>query len=79
MRESHKLVVLVGTISVGKKTMIDYILKQFLDSYSKPEFRSTVRNEDGYKLIDIEEHSNRLNNNLFIYDILDNKKTIYLR
>ena len=76
--ESHKLVVLVGPNSVGKTTMIDYILKQFPDNFVKPDFRSTVRNEDGYKLIDVEEHSNGLKNNLFIYDKFDNEKKEYI-
>ena len=76
--ESHKLVVLVGPNSVGKTTMIDYILKQFPDNFVKPDFRSTVRNEDGYKLIDVEEHLNGLKNNLFIYDKFDNEKKEYI-
>ena len=64
--ESHKLVVLVGPNSVGKTTMIDYIIKEFPNDFMKPVFRSTVKNENGYKLMDIEEHSNGLKNNLFI-------------
>ena len=76
--ESHKLVVLVGPNSVGKTTMIDYIIKQFPDNFVKPDFRSTVRNEDGYKLIDVEEHSNGLKNNLFIYDKFDSETKEYI-
>ena len=57
--ESHKLVVLVGPNSVGKTTMIDYILKQFPDNFVKPDFRSTIRNEDGFKKIDVEEEKTK--------------------
>ena len=76
--ESHKLVVLVGPNSVGKTTMIDYIIKEFPDNFVKPDFRSTVRNGDGYKLIDVEEHSNGLKNNLFIYDKFDSETKEYI-
>ena len=76
--ESHKLVVLVGPNSVGKTTMIDYIIKQFPDNFLRPDFRSTVKDGDGYKLIDVEEHSNGIKNNLFIYDKFDPEiKNIY--
>ena len=76
--ESHKLVVLVGPNSVGKTTMIDYIIKEFPNDFMKPVFRSTVKNENGYKLMDIEEHSNGLKNNLFIYDRFDTEKKEYI-
>ena len=76
--ESHKLVVLVGPNSVGKTTMIDYIIKQFPDNFVKPDFRSTVRNENGFKLIDVEEHSNGLKNNLFLYDKFDTENKEYI-
>ena len=76
--ESNKLVVLVGPNSVGKTTMIDYILQQFPDNFKRPTFRSTVRNENGYKLIDIEEHSNALKNKLFIYDRFDTDHKEYI-
>ena len=72
------MVVLVGPNSVGKTTMIDYIIKEFPDNFVKPDFRSTVRNEDGYKLIDVEEHSNGLKNNLFIYDKFDSETKEYI-
>ena len=76
--ESHKLVVLVGPNSVGKTTMIDYIIKQFPDNFVRPNFRSTVKDGDGYKLIDVEEHSNGLKNNLFIYDKFDPENKEYI-
>ena len=76
--ESHKLVVLVGPNSVGKTTMIDYIIKQFPNDFKKPSFRSTIQNENGFKLMDIEEHSNGLKNNLFIYDRFDTDKKEYI-
>ena len=76
--ESHKLVVLVGPNSVGKTTMIDYIIKQFPNDFMKPFFRSTLQNENGYKLMDIEEHSNGLKNKLFIYDKFDTEKKEYI-
>jgi guanylate kinase len=76
--ESHKLVVLVGPNSVGKTTMIDYIIKQFPNDFRKPSFRSTIQNENGFKLMDIEEHSNGLKNNLFIYDRFDTDKKEYI-
>ena len=76
--ESHKLVVLVGSNSVGKTTMIDYIIKQFPNDFMKPTFRSTIQNENGFKLMDIEEHSNGLKNNLFIYDRFDTDKKEYI-
>ena len=76
--ESHKLVVLVGPNSVGKTTMIDYIIKEFPNDFMKPVFRSTVKKENGYKLMDIEEHSNGLKNNLFIYDRFDTEKKEYI-
>ena len=76
--ESHKLVVLVGPNSVGKTTMIDYIIQQFPDNFVRPDFRSTVRNENGFKLIDVEEHSNGLKNNLFIYDKFDTETKEYI-
>ena len=76
--ESHKLVVLVGPNSVGKTTMIDYIIKQFPNDFMKPTFRSTIQNENGFKLMDIEEHSNGLKNNLFIYDRFDTDKKEYI-
>ena len=76
--DSHKLVVLVGPNSVGKTTMIDYIIKQFPNDFNKPYFRSTLQNENGYKLMDIEEHSNGLKNNLFIYDRFDTEKKEYI-
>ena len=76
--ESHKLVVLVGPNSVGKTTMIDYIIKEFPNDFTKPVFRSTVKKENGYKLMDIEEHSNGLKNNLFIYDRFDTEKKEYI-
>ena len=78
--ESHKLVVLVGPNSVGKTTMIDYIIKEFPDYFVKPTFRSTLKSENGFKLMEIEEHSNGLKNNLFVYDKFDpdNKEYISL-
>jgi guanylate kinase len=76
--ESHKLVIFVGPNSVGKTTMIDYIIKQFPNDFQKPSFRSTIKNENGYKLMDIEEHSNGLKNNLFIYDKFDTEKKEYI-
>ena len=76
--ESNKLVVLVGPNSVGKTTMIDYIIQQFPDNFKRPTFRSTVRNENGYKLIDIEEHSNAVKNKLFIYDRFDTDHKEYI-
>ena len=76
--ESHKLVVLVGPNSVGKTTMIDYIIKQFPNDFMRPLFRSTLKNENGYKLMDIEDHSNGLKNNLFIYDRFDTEKKEYI-
>ena len=76
--ESHKLVVLVGPNSVGKTTMIDYIIKQFSNDFMKPLFRSTLKNDNGYKLMDIEEHSNGLKNNLFVYDRFDTEKKEYI-
>ena len=76
--ESHKLVVLVGPNSVGKTTMIDYIIQEFPNDFMKPLFRSTIKNENGYKLMDIEEHSNGLKNNLFIYDRFDTEKKEYI-
>ena len=76
--ESHKLVIFVGPNSVGKTTMIDYIIKQFPNDFQKPSFRSTIKNENGYKLMDIEEHSNGLKNNLFIYDKFDKEKKEYI-
>ena len=76
--ESHKLVIFVGPNSVGKTTMIDYIIKQFPNDFKKPLFRSTVSNENGFKLIDIEEHSNGLKNNSFIYDKFDPDKKEYI-
>jgi guanylate kinase len=71
-------VVLVGPNSVGKTTMIDYILKQFPDNFQKPTFRSTVKNDNGYKLMDIEEHSNGVKNKLFIYDKFDTDHKEYI-
>ena len=76
--ESHKLVVLVGPNSVGKTTMIDYIIKQFPDNFVKPDFRSTVRHDNGFKLIDVEEHSNGFKNNLFLYDKFDTENKEYI-
>ena len=78
--ESHKLVVLVGPNSVGKTTMIDYIIKEFPENFKKPIFRSTLKDEVGFKLMEIEEHSNGLKNNLFVYDKFDpdNKEYISL-
>ena len=76
--ESHKLVVLVGPNSVGKTSMIDFIIKEFPDHFIKPDFRSTVRDGDGYKLIDVEEHSNGQKNNLFIYDKFDPEKKEFI-
>ena len=76
--ESHKLVVFVGPNSVGKTTMIDYIIKQFPNDFMKPSFRSTLQNDNGFKLMDIEEHSNGLKNNLFIYDRFDTEKKEYI-
>ena len=76
--ESHKLVVLVGPNSVGKTTMIDYIIKEFPNNFTKPFFRSSVKDQDGYKLMDIEEHSSGLKNNLFIYDRFDTEKKEYI-
>ena len=76
--ESNKLVVLVGPNSVGKTTMIDYILKQFPDNFQKPTFRSTVKNDNGYKLMDIEEHSNGVKNKLFLYDKFDTDHKEYI-
>jgi guanylate kinase len=76
--ESNKLVVLVGPNSVGKTTMIDYILKQFPDNFQKPTFRSTVKNDNGYKLMDIEEHSNGVKNKLFLYDKFDTEHKEYI-
>ena len=76
--ESHKLVILVGPNSVGKTTMIDDIIKQFPNDFVKPLFRSTLKNEKGYKLMDIEEHSNGLKNNLFIYDRFDTDNKEYI-
>ena len=76
--ESHKLVVLVGPNSVGKTTMIDYIIKEFPNDFMKPLFRSSLKNDNGYKFMDIEEHSNGLKNNLFIYDRFDTEKKEYI-
>ena len=76
--ESHKLVVLVGPNSVGKTSMIDFIIKEFPEHFIKPDFRSTVRDGDGYKLIDVEEHSNGQKNNLFIYDKFDPEKKEFI-
>lgn len=78
--ESHKLVVLVGPNSVGKTTMIDFIIKEFPDHFVKPTFRSTLKSENGFKLMEIEEHSNGLKNKLFVYDKFDpdNKEYISL-
>ena len=78
--ESHKLVVLVGPNSVGKTTMIDHIIKEFPENFQKPIFRSTLKDEVGFKLMEIEEHSNGLKNNLFVYDKFDpdNKEYISL-
>ena len=76
--ESHKLVVLVGPNSVGKTTMINHIIEQFKENFEKPVFRSTVKNEDGYQLIDVEEHSNGLKNGLFVYDKFDTEKKEYI-
>lgn len=76
--ESHKLVVLVGPNSVGKTTMIDYIIKEFPNDFMKPTFRSSLKNENGFKLMEIEEHSNGVKNNLFIYDRFDTEKKEYI-
>ena len=76
--ESHKLVVLVGPNSVGKTTLINYIIKEFPNDFMKPVFRSTVKKDNGYRLMDIEEHSNGLKNNLFIYDRFDTEKKEYI-
>ena len=76
--ESHKLVVLVGPNSVGKTTMIDYIIKEFPNDFMKPLFRSSLKNDNGYKFMDIEEHSNGLKNNSFIYDRFDTEKKEYI-
>ena len=76
--ESHKLVVLVGPNSVGKTTLINYIIKEFPNDFMKPLFRSTVKKDNGYRLMDIEEHSNGLKNNLFIYDRFDTEKKEYI-
>jgi guanylate kinase len=78
--ESHKLVILIGPNSVGKTTMVEHVIKEFPNDFVKPTFRSTIKNENGYKLMDIEEHSNGLKNNLFIYDRFDteNKENISL-
>jgi len=58
--------------------MIDYILKQFPGNFQKPTFRSTVKNDNGYKLMDIEEHSNGVKNKLFIYDKFDTDHKEYI-
>jgi guanylate kinase len=76
--ESNKLVVLVGPNSVGKTTMIDYILKEFPDHFQKPTFRSTVKNDNGYKIMDIEEHSIGVKNKLFLYDKFDTDHKEYI-
>ena len=76
--ESHKLVVLVGPNSVGKTTMINHIIEQFKDNFEKPMFRSTVRNNEKFKLIDVEEHSNGLKNDLFVYDKFDAENKEYI-
>ena len=54
------------------------LLKQFPDNFVKPDFRSTIRNESGFKLIDVEEHSNGAKNNLFIYDKFDTEKKEFI-
>ena len=66
--ESHKLVVLVGPNSVGKTTMIDYILKEFPESFVKPTFLSTLNSDNGHKKLDIEAHAEGVKNNLYLYD-----------
>ena len=76
--ESHKLVILIGPNSVGKTTMVDHVIKEFPNDFVKPTFRSTIKNENGYKLMDIEEHSNGLKNNLFIYDRFDTENKEYI-
>lgn len=76
--QSHKLVVLVGPNSVGKTTFINHIIQNFSESFEKPLFRSTVKNDSEYKLIDVEEHSNGLKNNLFIYDKFDTENKEYI-
>ena len=76
--ESHKLVILVGPNSVGKTTMVEHVIKEFPNDFVKPTFRSTIKNENGYKLMDIEEHSNGLKNNLFIYDRFDTENKEYI-
>ena len=76
--ESHKLVVLVGPNSVGKTTMINHIIEQFKDNFEKPMFRSTVRNNEKFKLIDVEEHSSGLKNDLFVYDKFDAENKEYI-
>ena len=76
--ESHKLVILVGPNSVGKTTMIDYILEQFPKDFKKPLFRSTIKNDNGFKLMDIEEHSKGVKNNLFIYDKFETENKEYI-
>jgi guanylate kinase len=76
--ESHKLVILIGPNSVGKTTMVEHVIKEFPNDFVKPTFRSTIKNENGYKLMDIEEHSNGLKNNLFIYDRFDTENKEYI-
>lgn len=66
--ESHKFVVLVGPNSVGKTTMLNKILEEFPDNFERPIFRSTLKDGNGYKKIDIEEYNTALNNKLFIFN-----------
>ena len=76
--ESHKFVILVGPNSVGKTTMINKIIEEFPDYFERPVFRSTVKNEGGFKIMDIEEYNIALTNNMFIYSKFDNNNQEYI-
>ena len=76
--ESHKFVILVGPNSVGKTTMINKIMEEFPNNFEQPIFRSTIKNENGFKIMDIEEYNTALTNNMFIYSKFDNNNQEYI-